>query len=1757
MAEHTRQLAVKSTGRWRLIGCYVGFALLTLGLAPAVGKTISERTIDQTRGPWNRADLWSNGVPNGIGDEATLTVAPAATVLVTMGESITLERLDIVSNASEFTLVGQDPLVFAADAEGEPTLLLAPVTGASPLLQVQPRVVNPTTGDFIVNVAADSRVDFDGGFASPQGALVKRGAGELMLNGSVAWRDGIGLIVEEGAVVAESEAVLAEGMVAVTSGGTLVLPFSSDASVALDGGTLQTAYGRYTGPITIASESTISRPTNPIGSGNYEIVRGPTEFSGTITGAGDLIIENASRDELHLSGANSYQGHTYINAGRAVVLSAEGLGSASQGTTVRGGTLDLREATADSIRVEDGILVITTSHSTPASSIVLERGKVFLPDIPVIEFPVLLDGDEGTVSGRNYTTSFRGGIHGAGDLRLEGIVNVDAPLTHDGATTFAMSGAVNVANTYTGATKIDGSVTLNHADGFAGTETIRVAGGELALNAMPAGTPDIAVERGTLYFPNDGQAVSNRLTLGRNEGSAALKGNATYVTPVTIADDARDVAIQGGVFNAPIVGTGPLTIANDQYDVVLNVANPELRSVEIEGGRVHANVAGAIPEYGTFVTGGTLHANAPLQQYVLANQRQTYPTRPGTISLDSPQSLSLWVAYSGQLDVNASASFDDMISVGASNITISDAGVLEIGESYHPRFGGTIGSAPFELGSITGNGTITSTSRAFGVDADMSGFTGDIVVKNGILGLSDSASSSLNGNEIHVYEHATLKLGTSNDSQHEVYADIFLHNTHGDSSELGALKHSYYASDATFYGRIDVGDQGSTTIGNFVVAGRLTGNNLTHRYSQMGIASPQTELGGVLRVHGGGLAIMEGGSLGGAVELLLDRGGGLYLLASETGDGDRVADDLLIRSRGGSIRNYHQPNGEGGETLGSVRLERGVTSLLASGTGYLTVTNLERAPGAILQFDLPGSSEAVRLPNESNRYGAMLAPWAIVDQGFASVSADGQRIETLIGEQILLNDASPSSHVVMSQDSQTLTRDVSVASLNGALFGSTIDLNGHLLALESGGLFRAPFIDGGRLTAGRGEDAELIVHYGDEIRADIIDHPDGGSVSLVVNEGTLWLWGNHGYSGGTWIVGDSSNSTVLRPRSLSAIPQGDRVYVDGGDYDLTYLPFGVVELEELHLRDGGDVGSAITDLQIDRLFLEDGRFQAPLVGAGEIIKTTRGTVEMRSFSSPDFTGNVLVQDGVLKVDQDALPNSTYFVDGGELSLLGQGVDENQIVLRGGTLNDGTYWGFVNVEEDSTLAHLGQLQMFGTLRGTGDLTIRGRNAEYADDFVALLGDGADYHGDIAVESGALKIGQANAAGDASITVASAGRLILGVRYDHQPTLVVANDIVLDGGMLYSVPVGSTSRRVASIATGLITVNGDAVIGSSAHGYLDGIHSAGLTLAGSVVLSDESRVFGVTNETGSIAGTLPPHRTEITGELLVGVNTQWHLLTASLGITGTIRGSSERSSIDFIGLPDLLDLEGVTIIAEAGRSLTATINSGKFPLPIYGDHAALTGDGELVGDFTLSAGAKVAPGASTGRLEVRGDLTFADESSLLVEIAGTVADAEYDLLAVDGVVDVATGNLVVELLDGFHPAVDDSFLVLTADSIVGQFANAVDSVRAGLYRFDVIYGDQQVELTGARLAGDFDENLVVDGSDFLTWQTMSDRDAIDDWQENYGTALSGTAQGTVPEPHSALLAAAASCCFLSRRLRRGRRITEVRSEQRQQRISTKNK
>jgi hypothetical protein len=101
-------------------------------------------------------------------------------------------------------------------------------------------------------------------------------------------------------------------------------------------------------------------------------------------------------------------------------------------------------------------------------------------------------------------------------------------------------------------------------------------------------------------------------------------------------------------------------------------------------------------------------------------------------------------------------------------------------------------------------------------------------------------------------------------------------------------------------------------------------------------------------------------------------------------------------------------------------------------------------------------------------------------------------------------------------------------------------------------------------------------------------------------------------------------------------------------------------------------------------------------------------------------------------------------------------------------------------------------------------------------------------------------------------------------------------------------------------------------------------------------------------------------------------------------------------------------------------------------------SLLGDGTISGSVTNNGGI-LSAGSSPGTLTITGSYTQGAGGTLQAELAGTtLAGTDYDLLDVTGTASLG-GTLDISLFGGFIGSVGDTFDIINASSITGDFSN----------------------------------------------------------------------------------------------------------------------
>jgi hypothetical protein len=317
----------------------------------------------------------------------------------------------------------------------------------------------------------------------------------------------------------------------------------------------------------------------------------------------------------------------------------------------------------------------------------------------------------------------------------------------------------------------------------------------------------------------------------------------------------------------------------------------------------------------------------------------------------------------------------------------------------------------------------------------------------------------------------------------------------------------------------------------------------------------------------------------------------------------------------------------------------------------------------------------------------------------------------------------------------------------------------------------------------------------------------------------------------------------------------------------------------------------------------------------------------------------------------------------------------------------------------------------------------------------------------------------------IDLTSLGRVRVGNGYSLVLEGTIANQDTLH--------LDSTSTwSYLNTANGPVTLTGGGVVdgyGGSRYAVIYSNDSSRLinqdnTIRGAMYLGNNG--IGITNR-GSL---LADHDT---WPMIVDVNDDGFLNTGTVSVTGAaglqiLAGPFRQQGVFEVASGSRAD-HGDDFIQTAG---TTTVD-GNLDMG-YGDTVKLQGgvfggEGLVVGDFH-NTGGTVSPGGAPGMLTFDGDYTQSLGSTLAIDIDGTTPGSGYDVLAITGDAVVA-GEVAVNFMAGYTPAVDDTFVILTANSVVGELTIAPGGIfEPGILPWvavrgtDVVVTIERVSVTG---------------------------------------------------------------------------------------------
>ena len=464
-----------------------------------------------------------------------------------------------------------------------------------------------------------------------------------------------------------------------------------NAGGALDLNNFDQTVGNFTGTGGQIVNTTSGTKTLTIGNGNT----GVGTFAGIFaTGTGQVTLNKVGTGTITLSGSSTSTGGTTVSNGTlaldfttattaAPVLASGGV------LTLGGGTLDIRNGTAQVQTVASTTLTGGLSNVTQSSGSSILRMNVITPGVGVVNF-----GEDSIASTTNANNG--GGILGAwatvggtdwavnsGSVE-NGSNNYIVALTAGGYTDIDVRGVSTIADGSTTNVRLDGDGTSGNIDLGAATTTVNTL---LQNNASFAGTVDTvgkALVANGIMIGSGKEALTIGVAVGDGSLTTATVGNLALINN----NASRTLTV-----NAPILvnSTSGLSTAGN---VLLNGVNTFTGNTGIGNGTLEIGGAGQLGggSYSNDIligTDGTLKYNSSANQTFSGNL-----TGAGGLVKDGISNLTLTGnpnSYAGGTIVNGgklilNTPTDSQANQGA--LTINSAGTVEV-SGGNPLYNGT------------------------------------------------------------------------------------------------------------------------------------------------------------------------------------------------------------------------------------------------------------------------------------------------------------------------------------------------------------------------------------------------------------------------------------------------------------------------------------------------------------------------------------------------------------------------------------------------------------------------------------------------------------------------------------------------------------------------------------------------------------------------------------------------------------------------------------------------------------------------------------------------------------------------------------------------------------------------------------------------------------------------------------------------------------------------------------------------------------
>lgn len=605
---------------------------------------------------------------------------------------------------------------------------------------------------------------------------------------------------------------------------------------------------------------------------------------------------------------------------------------------------------------------------------------------------------------------------------------------------------------------------------------------------------------------------------------------------------------------------------------------------------------------------------------------------------------------------------------------------------------------------------------------------------------------------------------------------------------------------------------------------------------------------------------------------------------------------------------------------------------------------------------------------------------------------------------------------------------------------------GRLMTLRATTL-ATPLANGGLLHAitGSAIASALTTAPGSTIR--IAANGESGSSSLTVDSGFT----NNGTIELSSTVGGYPSALAIGSGTLVNAASGSIVSLPGAGG--TRSISGSVANDGLLLVDAPLTVTLAGDTLTNTGALSLTNGNLLLSQAGTSQTTLGGTVDIPVGRVLTVNGGALAQAGESLTGSGTLAVTNATVNGGVFTL-SSGL---AMQLRGTTVsapfvNDGFTWVVTNSALTGAVTNSAGATLRIASNGESGATALSVATGFVNDgAIELSSTVGGYNATLDIVSGTL----VNAVGGSITALPGSGgnRTISGsvanngqVQIDHPLSWSLADDTLSNAGTL---DVGNGNLNIAQTGLSQVTLGGVVSIGS---GRALGVTGGGVSQVGNAILGPGTLSLTSATVNGGTFTVPNPLTLHLRGTTiaapLVNEGLVWAITNSAIsgsvtnasGATLRVAANGESGSTTLSVANGVVNDGTIELTSTGGGFASAlTIGSGTLTNATTGTISVLPGTG---GSRTISGSVdnqgllSLAPDAAV-LLSIGGNLSTS--GSIAMDIGGLAAGTQHDRINVSGTITL-DGALDVGLFNGFVPVLLDSFTLLSAGGVTGQFSLA---------------------------------------------------------------------------------------------------------------------